>query len=246
MISVILPTKDEPNVGELIASIRRELEKLGEEYEVIVVDKSSDDTPEKAKLAGAKVFKQKSDGLGNAIKEGVALAKGEIILVMDADFSHDPRHIPALLEKAKECDIVVGSRKIPGGGVVGWGLRRKLVSWAANFLARALGGIGVPDATSGYRAYRRGIFKEIGLESLRARGFEFQVEVLGKALERGLKVGVVPIVFRDRRSGRSKLSMKDILGFLSVCLNLRLRRARSIFSRRANPLRPRTSASYEI
>ncbi|HID17767.1 TPA: glycosyltransferase, partial [Candidatus Bathyarchaeota archaeon] len=137
MISVILPTKNEPKVSELIASIRKELEKLGEEYEILVVDKSSDDTPEKARLAGAKVLKQESDGLGNAIKEGVALARGGVILVMDADFSHDPRHIPTFLKKIKSVDIVVGARKVPGGNVIGWSWRRKLISWAANFLARA-------------------------------------------------------------------------------------------------------------
>jgi dolichol-phosphate mannosyltransferase len=220
MISIVLPTKNEPKIYELIISIKKELEKIDEPYEILVIDKSNDDTSKKAEAAGAKVFKQKSNGLGNAIKEGLMLAKGEIILVMDADFSHDPKHIPEFIEKIKEFDIVVGSRKIPGGKVIGWGFKRKLISNIANFLAWHLAGVKVSDATSGYRAYRKIIFSKIDLNKLASKGFEFQIEILYEALRKGFRVGVVPIIFQDRSFGKSKLSKKEILNFLKLCLKL--------------------------
>jgi len=221
MISVVLPTKNEPRIGELIQSIKSVLNPLNVEYEVITVDKSSDETPKLAELAGARIVRQKSDGLGNAIKEGISSAKGDIIIVMDADFSHDPKYIPKFIDKVREFDIVVGSRKVPGGGTVGWGWYREIISRGANLLARYVAGVHVSDATSGYRAYRKDVFNAINLESLKSKGFEFQIEVLSKALEKGFKVGSIPIVFRGRSRGKSKLSGREILRFLSLCLNLR-------------------------
>ena len=159
-LSIVLPAKNEPKIDELIDEIKKELEKLNEPYEILIIDKSNDKTPEKAAAAGAKVFRQKSDGLGNAIKEGIMAAKGEVIIVMDADLSHDPKHIPDFLEKIKEFDIVVGSRKIPGGKTIGWNLKRKLISNTANFLANYLAGVKVPDATSGFRALSEKYFRQ--------------------------------------------------------------------------------------
>jgi dolichol-phosphate mannosyltransferase len=195
-----------------------------------VIDKSNDKTPEKADLAGAKVFKQKSDGLGNAIKEGIIAAKGEVILVIDADFSHDPKHIPDFLEKIKRCNIVIGARKIPGGKVIGWNLKRKLISNTANLLAKYLAGVKVPDATSGFRAYRKSIFAKVDLNKLSSRGFEFQIEVLWEALRKSSRVGVVPIIFKDRSFGKSKLSKKGILNFIKLCLKLFWRRPLAVIS----------------
>ncbi|MEM2421819.1 MAG: polyprenol monophosphomannose synthase [Candidatus Bathyarchaeia archaeon] len=228
MISIILPTKNEPEIDELISLIKREVDKTNETYEILVIDKSTDDTPNKAMLAGAKVFKQKSDGLGNAIKEGLTLAKGEIILVMDADFSHNPSYIPNFLKKIKECDIVVGSRKIPGGKIIGWGFKRKIISSIANFLANYLAGVKVSDATSGYRAYRKEVFNKINLNKLSSKGFEFQIEVLWEALEKGFKIETIPIIFQDRSFGKSKLSKKDIIGFFKLCIKLLLERIKKL------------------
>ncbi|MBS7655915.1 polyprenol monophosphomannose synthase [Candidatus Bathyarchaeota archaeon] len=224
MISIVLPTKNEAKIGDLISLIRRELDKINVSYEVLVIDKSSDDTPKKAELAGAKVFKQKSDGLGEAIKEGLMLSKGDVILVMDADFSHNPIYMHEFLEKIREFDIVVGSRKIPGGKTIGWSFKRKLISGAANFLARYLAGVKISDATSGYRAYRKEVFNKVDLNKLSSKGFEFQIEVLWEALRKGFKIGVVPIVFQDRSFGKSKLSKKDVLRFFKLCLKLWLKR----------------------
>jgi dolichol-phosphate mannosyltransferase len=227
MISIVLPTKNEAKIEELINLIKKELEETNESYEILVIDKSDDDTPKKAELAGAKVFKQKSDGLGNAIKEGIMLSKSEIIIVMDADFSHNPIHIPEFLKKIKESDIVVGARKVPGGKVIGWSFKRKLISNIANFLANYLAGVKVPDATSGYRAYKKEVFAKVDLNKLSSKGFEFQIEVLYEALKNGFKVDVTPIVFQDRSFGKSKLSKKDVLNFLKLCLKLFWRRIKT-------------------
>ncbi len=220
MISIVLPTKNEPKIDKLIGLIKKVFDEINERYEILVIDKSNDDTPKKAEFAGAKVLKQKSDGLGNAIKEGIIAAKGDIIFVMDADFSHDPKHIPDFLEKIKKYDVVIGSRKIPGGKVIGWSFKRKLISNIANFLAKHLAGVKITDATSGYRAYRKEVFNKVDLSKLTSKGFEFQIEILYEALRKGFKIGVTPIIFQDRSFGKSKLSKKDILNFVWLCLRL--------------------------
>ena len=222
MISVVLPTRNEPEVETLVARIRETLSQSNEPFEVLVVDKSDDDTSERAKAAGAKVFKQTSRGLGGALKEGLNLAQGDPVIVMDADFSHDPRYIPDFLAKMREgFDLVIGSRKIPGGGVVGWNRRRKLVSGGANFVARHIAGIKVSDLTSGYRAYRKSMVSDLDLETIRSSSYAFQLEVTARAVKKGFKVGVVPIVFPDRRAGRSKLSRKDVMDFLYTAIKIR-------------------------
>lgn len=190
---------------------------------MVVIDKSDDDTADRAKSVGAEVFKQESKGLGGALKEGLRIARGDVVMTMDADFSHDPRYIPNFLAKIREgFDLVIGSRKIPGGGVVGWNRRRKVVSSGANLVARYIAGIKVSDLTSGYRAYRKSMIDELDLESIGSSSYAFQLEVTARAVKRGFKVGVVPIVFSDRRAGRSKLSRKDIIDFLYTAFKMRL------------------------
>lgn len=190
---------------------------------MVVIDKSDDDTADRAKSVGAEVFKQESKGLGGALKEGLRIARGDVVMTMDADFSHDPRYIPNFLAKIREgFDLVIGSRKILGGGVVGWNRRRKVVSSGANLVARYIAGIKVSDLTSGYRAYRKSMIDELDLESIGSSSYAFQLEVTARAVKRGFKVGVVPIVFSDRRAGRSKLSRKDIIDFLYTAFKMRL------------------------
>jgi dolichol-phosphate mannosyltransferase len=141
---------------------------------------------------------------------------------MDADFSHDPKYIPDFLNRMREgFDLVIGSRKIPGGGVVGWNRRRKLVSGGANFVAHYIAGIEVSDLTSGFRAYRATMLSDLNLETIRSSSYAFQLEVTARAVKRGFKVGVVPIVFSDRRAGKSKLSRKDIVDFFYTALKIR-------------------------
>ncbi len=227
LISFVVPTRNEPQIQDLLRSIGSVMDGLDEDFEMMVVDRSDDDTPLRARKMGARVHRQLSKGLGGALKEGFNLARGSIVFTMDADLSHDPAHIPRFLEEiGRGFDIVVGSRKVEGGGVIGWGLRRKATSWGANMIGRFLAGVDVSDLTSGYRAYKADVINSLDLEGLGSSGYAFQLEVLSEALRRGFSVGVVPIVFRDRMSGESKLRVKDIVEFLKVSLRLLLRRFR--------------------
>ena len=222
MISIVLPTRNEPGVGQLITAVHEVLTQNHEPFEIVIIDKSDDDTPERARAAGAAIHHQTSEGLGGALKEGLRIARGDIVFAMDADFSHDPKYIPDFLNRMREgFDLVIGSRKIPGGGVVGWNRRRKLVSNGANFVAHYIAGIDVSDLTSGFRAYRATMLSDLNLETIRSSSYAFQLEVTARAVKRGFKVGVVPIVFPDRRAGKSKLSRKDIVDFFYTALKIR-------------------------
>jgi dolichol-phosphate mannosyltransferase len=222
MISILLPTRNEPDVEKLIAKIHDTVRRSDESFEIVVIDKSDDDTAERARAAGAKVIMQKSKGLGGALREGLGIAVGDAVVTMDADFSHNPRYIPEILAKMQEgFDLVIGSRKIPGGDIVGWSRNRRLVSGIANFVGRYVAGIKVSDLTSGYRAYRKTMLENLDLETIRSSSYAFQLEVTARAVKRGFRVGVVPIVFLDRRAGRSKLSRRDMIDFLYTAVKMR-------------------------
>lgn len=215
-ISVLIPTKNEPLVNELIREIHRVLE--GTEHEVIVIDKS-DFKPE---IKDAKLVLQESNGLGNAVLEGLAHASGDVVVTMDADFSHDPEDLPRLIEKAKEYDIVIGSRFVPGGRSEDK-LFRKLVSFFFRKLASLILGLRVKDSMSGFSAVKRKVYERIRLNPL---GYKINMEILFKA-KKDFKVCEVPIVFRRRRAGKSKVGlsfsgMKESFRILRYMLELRL------------------------
>ncbi|MGQ9542603.1 MAG: polyprenol monophosphomannose synthase [Candidatus Bathyarchaeia archaeon] len=229
MISIVIPTRNEPLVEELVANIRETLNLHMIDYEILAVDKSEDDTPARLRGLGVTVIEQSSIGLGGAILEGLTAARGDPVIVMDADLSHSPSYIPEFLNKHREgYDIVVGSRRMEGGGIVGWGLYRKMVSKVANTLGRWLGGLKISDVTSGYRLYSRRAINLIKNSRPRSRGYAFQLEVLVKASRSGYLIGNVPIIFQDRRKGVSKLSTKDILEYLSTSIRLYICRFRDL------------------
>ncbi|MEM4246367.1 MAG: glycosyltransferase [Candidatus Bathyarchaeia archaeon] len=241
MIGFIIPTKNEPDITTLIKGIRRVMEAVGEDYSITLVDCSTDDTAELAKRAGASVIRQRSRGLGGAIKEGLLSVDAEVAFTMDADMSHDPEHIPTFLAKLREgYDVVVGSRKMEGGKALNWGLRRRLISDGANLLGRLVAGVDVSDLTSGYRAYRVSALRSLGLERIRATGFAFQLEVLFHMLRSGFKAASIPIIFRDRVKGRSKLSLREVREFAATALRLGFSR---LIPRSRPPWRPRTPSS---
>jgi dolichol-phosphate mannosyltransferase len=125
---------------------------------------------------------------------------------MDADFSHDPRYLPVLLAEARDADLVLGSRYVPGGGTVDWGLGRKLVSRGGSLYARTILGVPVRDLTGGFKCFRREVLEAIDLDGVRSHGYAFQVELTYRAVRAGFTVVEVPIVFRDREHGTSKMS----------------------------------------
>ncbi len=215
---VCLPTYDEAeNVGPIVAAILA----AAPEVDVLVVDDASPDgTGELADAIAAREPRVKvlhragKEGLGKAYLAAFAwaLERGyERVLEMDADFSHHPRYLPALLAKAEDADLVLGSRYVPGGGTVNWGLGRRLLSRGGSLYARTILGVRVRDLTGGFKCFRREVLQAIDLGSVECSGYAFQIELTWRAVRRGFRVAEVPIVFEDRRVGQSKMSRRIVL-----------------------------------
>ena len=211
---LVLPTYNErDNLERLIAAAR---EHLPVERRILIVDDNSPDgtgkLADRLALAHDEVevlHRARKQGLGPAYVAGFnrALAGGaELIAQMDADFSHDPADLPRLLEATDEADLVLGSRYVAGGGVADWGPTRRLISLGGSAYARALLGVGIRDLTGGFKVYRRAVLEAIGLEAIPSHGYAFQVETTYRAIRAGFRVVELPIVFRDRRVGESKMS----------------------------------------
>ena len=166
-------------------------------------------------------------GLGRAYLDGfgVALEGGaQIIVHMDADFSHDPAVLPALIApiQADEADLVLGSRYTAGGGVVDWGLGRRLISRGGSLFARTVLGLRPKDLTGGFKAWRATTLAAVPFEGVRAGGYVFMIEMTYRASRAGARVKEVPITFRDRRLGQSKMSKRIVVEALLVVIQLRL------------------------
>jgi len=215
---LVLPTYNEAaNVEAIVAAAR---ERLPSERRVLVVDDASPDgTGDIAdRLAEARddvevLHRLAKRGLGPAYVAGfqAALAGGaELVVQMDSDFSHDPDDLPRLLAAAADADLVLGSRYIAGGGVEEWGGVRQAISRAGSAYARTVLGAGLHDLTGGFKVFRREVLEAIDLPSLEATGYAFQVETTYRAVRHGFRVVEVPIVFRDRRVGESKMSKRII------------------------------------
>ncbi|MGV9169908.1 MAG: polyprenol monophosphomannose synthase [Promethearchaeia archaeon] len=222
MKTVIVPTyNEEENIRQLIENIFQYLDE--DDLEVIVVD---DDSPDKTqeivkglaqRFEGVRLIVRKHErGLSSAVKRGAEEARDAPVVVMDADFSHDPRFLPAMFaELEKGYDVVVGSRYTPGGGVIGWPGSRIAVSKIATFLARTLLRMPVKDPVSGFVGCRS---PKILARSIQHAEYKLLVEVLAK--NRSLRVAEVPIVFRDRLRGESKLDEITILLYIQLVFRL--------------------------
>ena len=163
-------------------------------------------------------------GLGTAYIAGFkrALAgRADLICTMDADFSHNPRYIPDMVEKIGQgYDLVIGSRYVPGGGSRGCTFDRKLLSWGANAFARAVLGLRAHDTTAGFRCYRREVLDSVQLDEIKASGYSFLIEMLHRVRRRGWQVSEVPIIFENRRLGTSKISQDEIIRAMGTVLRL--------------------------
>lgn len=228
-IAVVIPTYNEKeNIAELIGRIYGA---NPDSLAVIFVDDNSPDgtAEEIYKYAGLypiKLIGRKGKlGLGSAYIAGFnkALSEGaEIIVEMDADLSHAPEDISKLIKATKDgAGLALGSRKIPGGKIVGWNLWRHLMSNGAMLTARLFLGLKTRDITSGFRAYRRQVLENIDLKSIKSNGYAFQEEMLYRTEKLGYKIVEIPVTFADRSRGRSKLSFRDILEFFKVMIKLR-------------------------
>jgi dolichol-phosphate mannosyltransferase len=210
---LVLPTYDEAeNLEPFLAAV---LPKLPDDARILVVDDNSPDGTGRIadRLAAEEVrievlHRAEKEGLGPAYIAGFrqALAQGAgLILEMDADFSHDPAYLPRLLEASKRADLVIGSRYVEGGGVSDWSALRRGISRGGSAYARLVLGVKIRDLTGGFKCFRHEVLEAIDLDSVDARGYAFQVEMTYRALQRGFKVVEVPIVFRDRHAGSSKM-----------------------------------------
>ena len=238
---VVMPTYNEAdNIERIVRATSAELERLvpGEHRTLIVDDNSPDGTGAIADrlaegLESVEVLHRRSkDGLGNAYRAGFAHALGlgaELVIEMDADFSHDPRYLAPLLDASKEADLVLGSRYVPGGGVRDWGVLRRAISRGGGFYARMILGVKVRDLTGGFKCIHREVLDAIDLATVRADGYVFQIEVTYRALVAGFKVVEVPIIFHDRQAGTSKMSPRIALE--AMWLVPRLRRSAAAVAR---------------
>lgn len=228
-VSVVIPTFNERET--IKALIKRIFALQIPGVEIIVVDDSSaDGTAEivralKKRFPVTLILRPRKLGLGSALKDGLALAKvrgAHLVITLDADLSHDPALIPKMIARVEEgADLVIGSRRIAGGAIYGWGPWRTLMSRTAMEFSRQLLKISAKDVTSGFRAYRRRVLETVAFEQVASTGYAFQEEMLYRVERAGLRVVEIPIVFHDRQHGKSKLGMRDIVEFFITILRLR-------------------------
>jgi dolichol-phosphate mannosyltransferase len=210
---VILPTYNEAeNLAAVVGGIR---EALPQARILVVDDASTDGTGELADRLGTDVLHRPGKaGLGRAYAAGFAraLAEGaELVIEMDADLSHDPADLPRLVAAAGDADLVLGSRYVDGGGVEDWDVKRRVLSrWGCGYARRVLG-VGVRDLTGGFKCFRASTLEQIDATGAGAQGYAFQVELTWRALQVGATVVEIPIRFRERRLGESKMSARIAL-----------------------------------
>jgi dolichol-phosphate mannosyltransferase len=231
---LILPTYNEAgNLEPLVRAVLPQLAGTGLANNVLVVDDDSPDGTGKVadRLAAENdrvrvLHRVQKQGLGRAYLAGfeVALEAGaDLVMEMDSDFSHDPADVPRLIAAADAADLVLGSRYVPGGGVTNWGLARRLVSRAGCAYARLVLGIPVRDLTGGFKCFNRRVLEALDLTDVHANGYGFQIELTYKAVRAGFTVTEVPIVFRERREGASKMTPPIALEAVWKVIALRLR-----------------------
>ena len=229
---VILPTYNEAENLERMAGAV--LEQLPAGGRILIVDDNSPDgTGEIAdRLADSTepvsvLHRERKEGLGPAYLAGfhVALDAGaDRIIEMDADFSHDPAYLPTLIDATETADLAIGSRYVLGGGVEDWGPMRRFISRGGSAYARMALGLPIRDLTGGFKCFRREVLETINLDTIEARGYAFQVETTYRAIRAGFRVVEVPIVFRDRREGSSKMSKSIVAEAMWRVPAMRLRR----------------------
>ena len=234
-ILVCIPTYNE------IESVERIVPKIfsmAEGIEILIIDDNSPDkTGEKVEemmTSNSKIHLIKRPGkmgLGTAYVEGFKYAienNFDLVFEMDADFSHDPEAIPSFLETIKENDLVIGSRYSNGVNVVYWPMKRLLLSYFANVYTKVITGMKIHDATGGYKCYRIEVLKSIDLNKIKSNGYSFQIEMTFKAWKKGFRIKEIPIVFRDRLAGTSKMNKTIVYEAVFMVWKLRFR---SMFNR---------------
>ena len=214
---VLIPTYNErENVERMV----RKVFSLKTPFEILIIDDNSPDGTGKIVESLIPEFPGKlhllkrkgKEGLGKAYLAGFAwgLSKGyEILTEMDADFSHAPHHLDEILNLMNNHSVVIGSRYVKGGGTVNWGLIRKIISKGGSIYSRMI--FPLNDWTGGFNSWRAEVLKAIQLDSIKSNGYSFQIELKYKALKNGYHIHETPIIFEDRRVGKSKMSFKIVI-----------------------------------
>lgn len=229
--SILLPTYNEvENLPIIIWLIVNHMTKSGHDYEVIIIDDGSPDGTLQAAEQLQKIYgeskivlrpREKKLGLGTAYIHGIKHAAGNFVIIMDADLSHHPQHIPEFikLQQSNNYDVVSGTRYMGDGGVHGWDFKRKLVSRGANFLTQLLLRPAVSDLTGSFRLYKKEVLEKL-VQSCISKGYVFQMEMIIRARQFNHTIGEVPIAFVDRVYGESKLGGSEIIQFATGLLYL--------------------------
>ncbi len=235
---VVIPTYNEQdNLQRLIDLVLLQDPSL---HVLVVDDNSPDGTGQLADELSRKngrvnvLHRPAKMGLGSAYREGFRRAMelgADLLIEMDADFSHDPSVLPVFLEQIKTHDLVIGSRYLNGISVVNWPLRRLMLSYGANWYTRLITGLTIMDCTSGFKCFRRSLIEQIDLDRVRSDGYSFQIEMNFRSAEQGARIGEVPIIFIDRRVGQSKMSKRIVREAVLMVWKLKLG---SLFGRRGN------------
>jgi dolichol-phosphate mannosyltransferase len=225
---IIIPTYNEiENLRPLVTDIFS----FAPKTDVLIVDDNSPDgTGQLADQMSAEdprihtMHRMGKLGLGTAYIAGFKYAiehNYDAAFEMDADFSHDPKYLPDFLKAIEHADLVIGSRYIPGGATPNWSLLRRFISGGGNIYARLLLGLPVHDCTAGFRCYRREVLENIDLDSVKSQGYGFQVEMTYRVMKQGYKIVETPIIFMDRRVGKSKMSRAIFLEAFTYVLRTR-------------------------
>jgi len=232
---LILPTYNEAvNIEPLVRAVLPELAEASAEHRILIVDDNSPDGTGRIadglaqEIEAVEVMhRTEKRGLGVAYLAGFrhALDAGaDLVLEMDSDFSHSPADVPRLIAAAADADLVLGSRYVPGGGVSDWGLVRRFLSRGGSWYARLILRVNVHDLTGGFKCFRREVLEALDLDAVHAEGYGFQIELTYRAIRRGFRVKEIPIVFRERQAGLSKMTARIAAEAVWKVPALRLRR----------------------
>lgn len=229
---IVVPTYNEAeNINSLVEAI---LASTPSSIDILIVDDGSPDgTGALADVLGVRhaprvhvLHREKKMGLGtayvNGFRWGLGHAEYSAFIEMDADFSHNPSYLKTMLDTLETSDIAIGSRYVPGGGTVNWGIGRKILSRGGSFYSRLILGAPIRDFTGGFNGWRRAVLDAVDLGSLRSDGYSFQIELKYRAFLRGFRIKEFPIIFEDRKVGKSKMNRRIVFEALARVWGFRL------------------------
>ncbi len=235
-LAVVIPTYNEKEtLPNLLEELLYEIKKIAEKFFIIIVDDSSPDgTGQIAEELNIKygnisvIHRKGKFGLGSAYKEGFRFVlekyDPDFIIQMDADHSHDPKEIPKMLKNMLGYDFAVASRHVLGSSVVGWGTYRKIVHSIAGTLAAICGGLKISDPTSGFRIFEKSVLRSIDFSKIKSDGFAFQIEMLCLLKKMGFRGFEFPTLFINRKEGKSKMGINEMIQFIKICISLLMRK----------------------